>query len=372
MYSKESIETLRNICDVKDILISIGGVPILDISEMGDEIRCPCPLHGGDNKTAFSWKKSLNKWTCFTKGCGSGTRKDIFSFISIKLNISFQAAVELLADRYKYTLSSVSDNIIPDNKIRETLLKNIRIHGIKNKYIVDNLKELVGFPGYYEDGLDKLLEYLKTRDYIYDDVKIFNFYPHMDNLGHLRLGIPVYDDQNRLVGINSRLMDTIIKYPKEITVNGKLYTVPKYKMTSFSKGSVLYNLNNAKQYSKTNGLIIVEGQLDVARLHAYGFYNAVCTMGTSLSLQQISLLYRYSYKVIFLVEEGCAARQGIAKSIKNIPSQQMKVGIAELPSGDADSNKKATIIDTLNNIVYLDTDIKKNKIIDYYETYGGC
>ncbi|MDF7801796.1 DnaB-like helicase C-terminal domain-containing protein [Pontiellaceae bacterium B1224] len=47
--------------------------------------RCACPLHGGDNKTAFSIHSQAQGWTCHTKCDASG---DIFSFVERLENIT--------------------------------------------------------------------------------------------------------------------------------------------------------------------------------------------------------------------------------------------------------------------------------------------
>lgn len=38
----------------------------------GDTLRGPCPLHGGDNPTAFSANLVRGLWRCFTGQCGAG------------------------------------------------------------------------------------------------------------------------------------------------------------------------------------------------------------------------------------------------------------------------------------------------------------
>jgi DNA primase len=344
MYTRESIELLKQSIDLKEVLITFGGVAPASITDTGDELRCPCPLHGGDNKTAFSWKKSTRNWVCFSHGCGEETvSHDLFGFLKLKLGINFIQAVELLARSFGIILEK--GDITSENKYNFSK-ESIKQNNLLEKYKVNELKELSWLPGYYQDGFEYILKYLESRNYNYNDLKVFNLYPCLDFLNTLRLGIPVYDENNKLVGINARLMDTIMDYPKTIDYENKTYPVPKYRMSTFPKGSILYNLNNAKDYSVKNGLIIVEGQLDVTRLHTYGIFNSVCTMGTTLSNAQVTLLYKHCYHIIFLIEEGEPALNGVIRSIKQLKGG-MKVSIAKLPSGDADSNSKEQVLDTL-------------------------
>lgn len=347
MYTRESLEALRNLVDVKDVLVQIGGISLRDITESGDEIRCPCPLHYGDNKTGFSWKKSRGYWTCFTRGCGDNHSHDIFGFVSAKLGVPFNQAAEKLASLVGFNLEKGVGGPSTDSLNTNQAIKE---HLARGRFTVQKLRELSQLPGYNEEGFDNMLKYLELRRYTYDQVKVFNFYPQLDSYGFERMGMPVYDEDNRLVGVQARLMDKILQYPETVTLeDGSIRPVGKYKMNyKFEKGSILYNLNNAKRESVKKGLIIVEGQLDVSRLYTYGYKNAVCTMGTSLTDQQTALMYKHCYHTTFLVEEGEAATKGVIKSIKQLKTG-MRISIAKLPSGDADSNPKEVVIQTLEN-----------------------
>lgn len=346
MYTRESLETLKKLVNPKDILSTFGGVPINRISENADEFRCPCPLHGGDNASAFRWKKSTGTWVCYTHSCGGEESKDVFSFLKLKAGLGFNDAAQKIAAMYGFKLENGVD--LRTGEFFSDTTEVVREYYLKRKFEKSELRKLYKFPGYHEEGFETVFQYLNSRKYDYKEVKCFNFYPHLDNYNILRMGIPVYDENNALVGINSRLMDTIVEYPESIEIDGVNQKIPKYKMTKFPKSSILYNLNNAKKYSVTKGIIIVEGQLDVVRLYTYGFKNAVCTMGTSLSPQQVGLLYKHCFCVTFLVEEGKPAWDGVLKSIKQL-NKGMKIRIAKLPSGDADSNTKEVVVDTLVN-----------------------
>jgi len=361
MYSRDSLDFIKQTVDPKEVLISIGGISPSSISELGDEIRCPCPLHGGDNKTSFSWKRSTGSWTCFSHGCGKEQSHYLFGFVSQKLGINFTQAAEHLSRHFGIPLTEDGGFVKKDTLLTREYIKE-QAHA--EKYKVENLKSYNWLPGYYEEGFNDMLEYLASRGYNYDEVKGFDVYPQLDFLGTLRVGIPVYDEENRLVGVNGRLLDTIFDYPDKIEKEGKVYPVPKYRMSKFQKGSVVYNLNIAQQYSLKQGLVVVEGQLDVVRLNCYGIKNAICTMGTTLSPQQISLLYKHAYHLKFLVEEGDAAWKGVKSSIRQLKGG-MKVSVAFLESGDADSNSKEVVLECLTNAKQLTTQELNN--IDSYE-----
>jgi len=66
------------------------------------EYRSACPLHGGDNKTAFSLYQSSGKWKwkCYSKDCGGG---DVIDFVAAWQHIDPKAAYEWLGGAQRIT-----------------------------------------------------------------------------------------------------------------------------------------------------------------------------------------------------------------------------------------------------------------------------
>lgn len=68
----------------------------ISLKLMGQELIGPCPLHGGDNPTAFHLNSHKNRWKCFTR-CGHG---DVIDFVSRMEHCSLKTAAERIAQRY--------------------------------------------------------------------------------------------------------------------------------------------------------------------------------------------------------------------------------------------------------------------------------
>ena len=62
---------IKNVVGMTDLLTALG-------IQLGNDKRTACPLHGGENKTAFSVHSQNRKWTCHTDCDDSG---DIFDFV---------------------------------------------------------------------------------------------------------------------------------------------------------------------------------------------------------------------------------------------------------------------------------------------------
>src|SRR6185436_11005257 len=69
----------------------------------GDSITGACPIHGGQNKTAFRVSISKNCWNCFSR-CESGG--NVLDFVSKKENVSLLKAANLLVKWFKLKVES--------------------------------------------------------------------------------------------------------------------------------------------------------------------------------------------------------------------------------------------------------------------------
>lgn len=367
MYTKESIEGLRGISDPREVLMHVGSISAAEMTDNNYEVRCCCPLHGGDNDTGFSWRLQEGMWTCFTQGCGEGSGRDVFAFVQLKLGIDFKEAVEYLADMFGYSLekgqSEGTSNYLKSSRIRQD-------YQSMERAVQQGQQVLWDLPGYYEGGQSYVDSYLASRGYTDSSlIRKFNLYPCWDAFEYLRLGIPAYDADNQLVGVNARKMDGVLSYPESITLqSGKLRKFSKYEMISnFKKGLCLFNLNNAKENSLERGLILVEGELSCIRMVSYGFTNTVAARGSVITKDQAMLLYKHCFHITLLVESGQAAVEGTLKTLEKIPG--LKVSIAKLDEGDPDDNSKEVVVQALENSrLYSESEvqycIENGKLLD--------
>ncbi len=83
----------------------------------------------------------------------------------------------------------------------------------------------------------------------------------------------------------------------------------------FHKGHNLFSLNNAKQEGKKEGLILVEGYMDVIALYQKGITNAVAGLGTALTEDQARILKRYASVVYVCYDSDEAGQKAAQKAI---------------------------------------------------------
>jgi len=309
------------------------------IDKKYNRIRCTCPIHGGDNKSAFNFDLTTGYWTCYSHGCGERVGRDIFGLIQLgeekrKINeginnyrCSFKEALEIAA--FLSGVKLIEDTRFPKEEVdklhnKKWLRQMMRIYRDNTNSKLD--KEILN---QYQEKTHPYItnrlsdEIIKKYQIGYSEYGIGQ--ENIDDGFPGRVIVPIYNETNDLVGISGRIA----------TDNKELidrYGKYKHKY-DFDRGFVLYNLNNAKTAITEQGFaILCEGFFDVINLDSFGVRNAVGIMGTLLTPDQIILLLKYSYNVYVCMDNdkaGHKATQKIAKQIKNLSNTY----IINLPEG---------------------------------------
>src|SRR5882757_5004283 len=122
-----------------------------------------------------------------------------------------------------------------------------------------------------------------------------------------RLMFPIRDSRGRVIGFGGRVID-----------QGE----PKYlnspESPLFHKGRELYGLYEARQARRDfKRLLIVEGYMDVVRLHQAGITYAVATLGTATTQEHLNKIFRLTSEVVFCFDGDRAGRQAAWRALEN-------------------------------------------------------
>ena len=133
-----------------------------------------------------------------------------------------------------------------------------------------------------------------------------------------RLMFPIIDVRGNVIGFGGRVLDD--SKPKYLNSNETLI---------FNKRKNLFGMNYAKK-SKAGNIILVEGNIDVVTLHQYGFDNAVASLGTSLTEEQVTLLSRYTEEVILTYDADEAGQRAAKRAIPMLEKAGIKVRVLQM------------------------------------------
>ncbi|HEY0803296.1 MAG TPA: DNA primase, partial [Steroidobacteraceae bacterium] len=122
-----------------------------------------------------------------------------------------------------------------------------------------------------------------------------------------RLMFPIRDSRGRVIGFGGRVID-----------QGE----PKYMNSPetplFHKGRELYGLYEARQArGDFKRLLVVEGYMDVVRLHQAGISYAVATLGTATTQEHLNKVFRMTSEVVFCFDGDRAGRQAAWRALEN-------------------------------------------------------
>ena len=306
------IDDIKSRLDIVDVVS--GYTPL---TRAGQRYKAPCPFH--QEKTAsFMVYPERQSWHCYG-ACGSGG--DVFTFVMQIENIDFTETLQRLAQQAGVILSEHNKNN-PQKAIQDI---NEELNIFFKELLLSNqgseTREYLFNRGISEDSISTFelgyspkdgtssLKYLTNKGIDpatlveagvvrkNDDGKYRDWFRG-------RLIIPIRNAKGELCGFGSRSIDN---------------SVPKYlnssKTAIFEKGTILYGLNIAKKSARTDGLVIVEGYMDAIVAHQNQFTNVVASMGTALTLEQVSEVRKVTNKVVMALDPDVAGQQATLRSL---------------------------------------------------------
>ncbi len=294
----------------------------LPLKKAGNNYSTNCPFHK-EKTPSFIVSPDKQMFHCF--GCGESG--DSISFLSKYKNYTFVEAAEYLARKAgivleekdtssKYNESKqLSDRLYKINRDAAIYFyKNLRsypnvINYLKSRKIDIDVIKRFGI-GYAIDGWDNLLKFLTGKGYLEEDIlktgliikksEVSSYYDRFRN----RVMFPIIDVRGKIIGFGGRVLDDSL--PKYLNSPDSLV---------FNKGNNLYGINLAREAVKDKSFILVEGYMDVIKMHTYGYTNTVAALGTSLTDNQIKLMKKYSKSFYIALDGDNAGRNAALRAI---------------------------------------------------------
>ena len=343
-----TIEAVKERADIVDV---VGEHVVL--KKKGREFVGICPFHD-DSKPSMTVSPAKQFYYCFSCGAGGNSIKFLMEF----QRQSFSEVVLDLARRYQLPVETVDGP--QQEKLKQQLSRRDKLHRalalasgwfraqLRTEAGADALRylrETRGLSettldqfelGYAPDQWDGLLKHLQQVEGLAPELleaaglvvprKGGNgFY---DRFRH-RVIVPIRDRQGRVIGFGGRSLDG---------------SEPKYlnspETEVFEKGKHLFGLDSASSaIRKDDRAVVVEGYFDVIALHAAGVTNAVASLGTALSSQQITQLCRCSdgKRIVLNFDADGAGVRAANRAIGEVEQLalqgQLELRVLHLPSG---------------------------------------
>lgn len=241
---------------------------------------------------------------CFSSGIGG----DVISFVMETERLSFMEAVEKLADEAGMQLPKATPESQEQYDRRQRLYaaceaaaayfeKCLRdSEGAEARRYLENRGLRPNSWGKYRLGFSpddwrRTIEHLKSQGFSMSEIVEAGLAVEKDGGGEPydrfrgRLMFPIEDARGHVIAFGGRALEPDAK--------------PKYLNSSdtplFHKSKVLYRYKPAREAfggTEEGGLIVCEGYMDVIALCEAGFGHAVAPLGTALTEDQLTLLWR--------------------------------------------------------------------------------
>jgi DNA primase len=307
-----------------DIVEVIGArVPL---KKSGREFKACCPFHN-EKSPSFWVSPDKQFYHCF--GCGAhGT---VIGFLMQYEKMEFPDAVADLAQRAGLEVpreaQRAGESAGPDlhgvlakvaRFFEQNLLDNPRALSYANGRGIDAKVRANFALGYAPDSWDALLTRFGSQDDERRQLLQLGMIIERDTRGgerargyydrfRDRLMFPIRDSRGRVIGFGGRIID-----------QGE----PKYlnspETPLFHKGRELYGLYEARQArADFRRLMVVEGYMDVVRLHQAGITYAVATLGTATTQEHLGKIFRLTREVVFCFDGDRAGRQAAWRALEN-------------------------------------------------------
>jgi DNA primase len=339
-----TIVEIKNRIDIEEV---VGD--FVSLKRKGQNLWACCPFHN-EKTPSFSVSPAKGFYKCF--GCGKGG--DAIDFVMEAEKLNYLEALRYLAKKYGIEIKeeALSEDELKDQSERESLYivlnfaktyfvnnltgssagKNIGQSYFSERDIADEIREKFEL-GYTLDKWDGLLIAAKEAGHSVEMLEQAGLIIAKDDRYYDRFRgriiFPVHNVTGRVVAFGARALK---KDDKPKYINSPETPV-------YHKSNVLYGLFQAKQaIRQQQNCYLVEGYTDVTRMHQIGIENVVASSGTSLTVEQVQLVGRFSKQLTVLYDGDTAGLQASLRGIDIILANGLDVKVVVFPEGhDPDS-----------------------------------
>jgi DNA primase len=366
MIDPSTIERILDTANISDVVSEFVTLKKRGVNQLG-----LCPFHN-EKTPSFTVSPAKGIFKCF--GCGKGGNS--VNFIMELEQLSYPDALRWLAKKYHIEIDEKEETqeekalkderesmmivsafaqkyfsryLLKENEGRTIGLSYLHERGIRDDIIAKF--EL----GYCPDGKDLFTVAAQREGYKMDFLEKTGLTIKRDDWVRDRFGgrviFPVHNVAGRVIAFGGRTMTNDKKVAKYINS-------PESEV--YHKGRTLYGIYQAKRdITRLDKCYLVEGYTDVLSFHQAGIENVVASSGTSLTIDQIRLIRRFTPNITIVYDGDDAGIKASLRGIDMVLEEGINVKVLPLPRGeDPDSFARSMSASELTEYI-------KNKETDF-------
>lgn len=352
MIPKDTVEKIVEAAHVEEV---VGE--FITLKKRGANLLGLCPFHG-EKSPSFTVSPVKGIYKCF--GCGKAGNS--VNFIMDHLQLTYPEALRWLAK--KYNIEIVERELTPEDRERQTERESMLIvMQYAQRYFTDIMKQSdegrsIGLGYFQERGLKEEIIARFQLGYSLEERNAFTmaavaagYSPKylaktgmsivsnrfVEGSGELkgsdlfdryagRVMFPIQDDGGRIVAFGGRTLSNDKKTAKYIN---------SPETDIYNKSKILYGLwLGKKAIQRNDSCYLVEGYMDVIAMHQAGIENVVASSGTSLTVEQVKSIHRFTSNIIVLYDGDAAGQKASNRAIPLILEEGMNVKLLLFPDND--------------------------------------
>jgi len=336
--------TIQQILDAAEIADVVGD--FVTLKRRGTSMIGLCPFHN-EKTPSFNVSQAKGIYKCF--GCGKGGSS--VNFIMEHEHLSYVDALKWLANKYNIPIrekeESPEDVIERNDRESQLIVSEFAQKFFSNQLWETNSGRLIGLSylrqrgmrddiirkfgiGYCPEGKDTMTsEALKEgfkMEYLEKTGLTIKREEWVRDRFAGRMMFPIHGISGRVIGFGGRTLTqdkTIAKY------------LNSPESDIYHKSRVLYGIFQAKKsIIQEDKCYLVEGYTDVTSLHQSGIENVVASSGTSLTIDQIRLIRRFTNNVTIIYDGDQAGIKASMRGIDMVLEEGINVKVLPLPEGE--------------------------------------
>ena len=345
----ETVERIKQAAAVAEV---IGDY--VTVKKKGANYWACCPFHG-EKTPSFSISPSKGIYKCF--GCGKAG--DSVRFVMDIEGLGYGEALRHLAKKYGIDIQEeemTDDQILRQNE-RESLFimldyakeffkkqlydteegKSIALPYFKERGFSDSTLQAFDL-GYSPEAWDALLKSALKQGFSQEIIEKAGLVTQKNDEGKVydrfrnRVIFPIHNVSGKIIAFGARILRNDAK-----SSQAKYLNSPETEV--YHKSSSLYGIHQAKnELRRLDVCYLVEGYTDVISLHQAGIKNVVASSGTSLTIEQIKLIGRFTQHITVLYDGDSAGIKAALRGMDLILEEGLQVNLVVFPEGqDPDS-----------------------------------
>jgi len=341
MIDQVTVERIVDAAQISDVVSEFVTLKKRGVNQLG-----LCPFHN-EKTPSFTVSPAKGIFKCF--GCGKGGNS--VNFIMELEQLSYPDALRWLAKKFHIEIEEKEESqeekalkderesmmivsafaqkyfsrfLLNENEGRTIGLSYLRERGIRDDIITKF--EL----GYCPDGKDLFTKAAEREGYKMEFLEKTGLTIKRDDWVRDRFGgrviFPVHNVAGRVIAFGGRTLTNDKKVAKYLN---------SPESDIYHKGRTLYGINQAKRdITRLDKCYLVEGYTDVLSFHQAGIENVVASSGTSLTIEQIRLIRRFSPNITIVYDGDDAGIKASLRGIDMVLEEGINVKVLPLPPGE--------------------------------------